>query len=132
MSTTYPDLTYTTFPDQEQSFVEMEDITTGDATLLSQYQQAMLQGNFQAARQALSQMTNANNKLIDSVKINTLFDTCVALERFYKSDIEPYLEQKQQEWEATVAIFTNDFGHVGNFSLNGIYKRNNYFRKHIN
>ena len=125
MSTTYPDLTYTTFPDQEQSFVEMEDITTGDVTLLTQYQQAMLQGNFQAARQALSQMINANNKLIDSVKINTLFDTCVALERFYKSDIEPYLEQKQQEWEATVAIFTNDFGYVGNFSLSGIYKRNN-------
>ena len=125
MSITYADLTYTTFPDQEQTFVEMQDITTTDATNLTNFQQAMMQGDFQAAQAALTSMANANNKIIDAIKLNTLFDTCVALERFYKTDIEPYVEQKQSEWEATVAVFTNDFAYIGAWDNTTAYKRNN-------
>lgn len=125
MSTTYTDLTFTTFPDQEQNFVEMQDIVATDATVLTTYQQAMMNGDFQAAQAALATMANANNKLIDSVKLNTLFDTTVALERFYKTDVEPYIEQKQEEWEATVAIFTNDFAYIGDWNNTTGYKRNN-------
>lgn len=126
MSTTYPDLTYTTFPDQEQSFVEMKDITDGDAVALTNYQNAMKQGDFQAAQQALSSMTNANNKLINAVKLNTLFDTCVALERFYQTNIKPYIEEKQQEWEAIIDVFTDNFAYIGAWNNTTEYKRNNY------
>ena len=41
MSVTYPDLTFTTFPDTEQSFVEMIDLTSSDGALMTQYQTAM-------------------------------------------------------------------------------------------
>lgn len=125
MSVTYTDLTYTTFPDQEQNFVEMIDIGTGDATALTSYQNAMMQGNFQAAQAALASMTASDNKIINAIKLNTLFDTCVALERFYKSDVEPYIDQKQEEWEATVALFTNNFAYIGNWNATTQYKRNN-------
>ena len=87
MSTTYPDLTYTTFPDQEQSFVEMEDITDGDAVALTNYQNAMKQGDFQAAQQALSSMTNANNKLI---KVRIAGDTCDGDDVYFYQNSEKY------------------------------------------
>lgn len=125
MSTTYPDLTYTSFPDSEQSFVEMIDINNSDGVLMTQYQAAMQAGDFATARTVLAQIPNYNNKILDSVKINTLFDTTVALERFYKTNIEPYIEEKQQEWEAIIQLFTNNFSYVGTYQSGQTYQQNN-------
>lgn len=125
MSTTYPDLTYTTFPDSQQTFVEMIDMTSSDGAIMTQYQTAMQNGDFAAARTALSQLPNSNNKIIDALKMNTLFDTTVALERFYQTTIEPYIEEKQQEWEQLVALFTENFAYVGDYSSGQTYQQNN-------
>lgn len=125
MSTTYPDLTYTSFPDTEQAFVEMIDITSSDGALMTQYQTAMQNGDFATARTVLAQIPNANNKILDSVKMNTLFDTTVALERFYKTNVEPYIEEKQQEWEALVNLFTANFAYIGPYQQGNQYKQNN-------
>lgn len=125
MSTTYPDLTFTTFPDTQQAFVEMIDMTSSDGTLMTQYQTAMQAGDFATARTVLNQIPNANNKILDSVKMNTLFDTTVALERFYKTNIQPYIETKQQEWEALVQLFTNNFAYVGAYQQGNNYQQNN-------
>lgn len=125
MSVTYPDLTYTTFPDTEQSFVEMIDLTSSDGALMTQYQTAMQAGDFATARTVLAQIPNANNKILDSVKMNTLFDTTVALERFYKTNVEPYIETKQQEWEQLVALFTANFSYKGAYISGQSYQQNN-------
>lgn len=125
MSTTYPDLTYTTFPDTEQSFVEMIDLTSSDGALMTQYQTAMQNGDFATARTVLAQIPNANNKILDSVKMNTLFDTTIALERFYKTNVEPYIEEKQQEWEALIALFTANFAYKGEYQSGQSYQQNN-------
>lgn len=125
MSTTYPDLTYTTFPDAEQTFVEMIDMTSSDGALMNQYQTAMQNGDFATARTVLAQIPNYNNKILDSVKTNTLFDTTVALERFYQTNIEPYIKEKQQEWEALVALFINNFAYVGPYVSGNTYQQNN-------
>lgn len=125
MSATYPDLTYTSFPDTEQSFVEMIDMTSSDGALMTQYQTAMQNGDFATARTVLAQIPNANNKILDSVKMNTLFDTTVALERFYKTNVESYIEEKQQEWGALVNLFTANFAYVGPYQQGNQYKQNN-------
>lgn len=125
MSTTYTDLTYTTFPDSPQTFVEMTDVNSSDGALLTQYQTAMQAGDFATARAALAQIPNVNNKIIDSVKMNTLFDTCIALERFYNSDIQPYVAQKQAQWEAIVNTFTDNFEYVGVYTQGTSYLQNN-------
>lgn len=125
MSVTYPDLTFTTFPDTEQSFVEMIDLTSSDGALMTQYQTAMQNGDFATARTVLAQIPNANNKILDSVKMNTLFDTTIALERFYKTNVEPYIEEKQQEWEGLVALFTANFAYIGSYQQGNQYKQNN-------
>lgn len=125
MSVTFPDLTYTSFPDTEQSFVEMIDMNSSDGTLMTQYQTAMQNGDFITARTVLAQIPNVNNKILDSVKMNTLFDTTVALERFYKTNVEPYIEEKQQEWEALVNLFTANFVYIGPYQQGSHYKQNN-------
>ena len=125
MSATYPDLTYTTFPDSQQTFVEMIDMNSSDGALMTQYQTAMQNGDFATARTVLSQIPNYNNKLLDSVKMNTLFDTTVALERFYQTNVEPYIEEKQQEWEQLVALFTDNFAYIGDYVSGQTYQQNN-------
>ena len=125
MSTTYPDLTYTTFPDTQQTFVQMIDLTSSDGELMKQYQQAMMNGDFATAQSVLAQMPNANNKIFDSVKANTLFDTTVALQRFYTTNVQDYIETKQQEWEALVQLFTANFAYVGEYNQGSSYKQNN-------
>lgn len=125
MSTTYPDLTYTTFPDVQQTFVEMIDMNSSDGALMAQYQTAMQNGDFATARTVLTQIPNYNNKILDSVKINTLFDTTVALERFYQTNVEPYIEEKQQEWEQLVALFTANFSYKGPYISGQTYQQNN-------
>lgn len=125
MSATYTDLIYTTFPDTEQSFVEMIDMNSSDGALMTQYQTAMQNGDFATARTVLTQIPNYNNKILDSVKMNTLFDTTVALERFYKTNVEPYIETKQQEWEQLVQLFTANFAYIGPYQQGEQYKQNN-------
>lgn len=125
MSATYTDLTYTTFPDTEQSFVEMIDMNSSDGALMTQYQTAMQNGDFATARTVLTQIPNYNNKILDSIKMNTLFDTTVALERFYKTNVEPYIETKQQEWEQLVQLFTANFAYIGPYQQGAQYKQNN-------
>ena len=128
MSTTYEDLSFTTFPDQVQTFVTMLNMTVADGPAILGYQQAMQNGDYATAQQYFSQISNGNQKFIDSTKINTLIDTCIALQRFYQTDIEPYVENKQQAWENTV----NQFSYQGVYSASISYDKNNFVTATVN
>lgn len=128
MSTTYSDLTFTSFPDQIQTFVTMLNMTIGDANAVNGYQKAMRDGNYPLAQQYFNQITNGASKIMDAEKINTLMQTCIAIQRFYESDIEPYLESKQTEWEQSV----NTFNYLGDYSSSISYRKNNFVTSTIN
>ena len=122
MSTTYQSLQFTTFPDDIQSFVAMLNMSVEDGAAVTGYQQAMQAGNNTLARQYYSQITNANQKFIDATKMNTLMDTCVALQKFYKTDIEPYIQSQQTIWGNRI----NQFNYVGDYSASTLYAVNNF------
>ena len=122
MSATYPSLQFTTFPDDIQSFVTMLNMSVEDGAAVTGYQQAMQAGNNTLARQYYSQITNANQKFIDATKMNTLMDTCVALQKFYKTDIEPYIQSQQSIWGNRI----NQFNYVGDYSASTLYTVNNF------
>lgn len=128
MSTTYTDLPNTSFPDSVQSFVTMLDMAINDAPAINGYQEAMREGNYALAQSYLSQITNGNQKIINSTKLNQLLDTCVALQRFYSTDIEPYVNNKQTEWENNV----NRFSYLGNYSASEAYVKNNFITATVN
>lgn len=122
MSATYQDLSFTTFPEQVQTFVTMLNMAVSDGASVAGYQQAMQQGDYNLAQQYFSQITNGNQKFVDATKMNTLMDTCVALQRLYSTDIEPYIEAKQAEWEDKV----NQFTYAGVYSSSISYYKNNF------
>ena len=122
MSTTYQSLQFTTFPDNIQSFVTMLNMSVEDGAAVTGYQQAMQAGNNTLARQYYSQITNANQKFIDATKMNTLMDTCVALQNFYLTDIQPYIDNLQATWTDRV----DQFNYVGDYSASTLYAVNNF------
>lgn len=128
MSSTYTDLQYTTFPDSVQTFVTMLNISVSDAEAVNGYQQAMRVGDYATAQSYMSQITNGNQKIIDATKFNTLIDTCVALERFYQTDIAPYVENKQEEWQNEI----DKFSYVGEYSSSTSYLKNNFVTTTVN
>lgn len=122
MSTTYPDLPKTSFPDSFQTFTDMLDITAADAVNVKGFQEAMLAGNTELANTYFNQITNANKKFVTADFMNSLFQTCIAVQRFYKDDYESTIEQKETEWREEVL----QMSYIGPFSLTTQYKRNNY------
>lgn len=128
MSSTYTDLQYTSFPDSIQSFVTMLDMAVNDAPAINGYQRAMRDGDYNTAQTYLSQIVNGNQKIIDATKLNTLLDTCVALQRFYTTDIEPYTDNKQTVWENNV----NRFSYLGEYSASSSYLKNNFVTSVVN
>jgi hypothetical protein len=128
MSETYTDLSFTSFPDEIQTFVTMLNMTIEDASAINGYQTAMRNGDYTLARQYFNQINNGSQKIVDAEKINTLMETCIAIQRFYKSDIEPYLEEKQEDFQAII----NTFSYVGQYNSNRSYKKNNFVLSNVN
>lgn len=121
MSTSYPDLTLTNFPEAVDTFVQMLDIVASDATNLKVYQTAMEEGNVVQANAALSNITNGARKLLTADKINKIFNSIEALERFLASDIIPYVNQLQSNWQTEI----NKFIYKGDYSSSTSYVINN-------
>lgn len=118
----YPDLAYTTFPETVQTFVTMRDVVAADGANIKGFQDAMEAGNTALAQQYYSNISNADSKFINAEKLNTLFQTCVALQRFYKTDIQPYVTAKQAEWQDVI----DEFDYMGAFNTNDQYYPNNW------
>lgn len=128
MSTRYPYYPSTTFPNTVQTFVTMLDVLSADAAALAGYQQAMEGGDIALAQQYYQQISNASQKIIDAQKLNTLIDTCMALEEFYKDDIQTWLESQQATWQQRV----DQFNYMGLFSASTQYEVNNFVLYAIN
>ena len=122
MSNTYPSLQFTTFPEQVQTFVTMLNMAIADGPAIKGYQQAMQNGNNALAQQYYAQITNADQKFIDATKMNKLMDTCVALQKFYLTDIQPYVENLQTEWTNRI----EQFNYLGDYSASILYEVNNF------
>ena len=122
MSATYPTLPFTTFPDSLQSFTLMQDILASDAEAVMGFQNAMQEGNVEEAQQYYAQIANADNKFINAQKMNALFNTCEALEKFYQSDIQGYVTNKQTEWQNIL----NNFTYMGVYNNTIQYQVNNW------
>lgn len=121
MSVSYPDLPLTSFPESVDTFVEMLDIVASDATALKAYQTAMENGDINAANSALTSMTNGVRKILTADKINKIFESVEALQRFFSTDIIPYITQLQTNWQTEI----NKFIYRGAYSSSVAYTKNN-------
>ena len=77
------------FPQQVQTFNQMQDISASDGALIAQYQIAMQAGNLTLAKQILDQIPNSQSKIITADYLNTINDTVVAVEKYFQARYSP-------------------------------------------
>jgi len=112
MSITNPDLIYTTYPDTIDNILLKSNITNAtDSSLVQQIQAFYVAGDFASAAALMTANPQLNGKIFNANDFNQLRDAIIALERFYNSDISPYIETKQTEWQNI----------IDKFSFKGIY-----------
>ena len=122
MSTLYQDLPLTNFPGNIDTFTTWLDIVSTDGPLIYQYQQALQAGNSTLANQILAQIPQGAQKIIKAVDLNTLTQAMLAVERFYLTDVEPYIQTQQESWLATI----QQFSYQGVWSSGTSYVTNNF------
>lgn len=121
MSTLYPDLALTQYPENLDTFTTWLNITSTDGPLIAQYQAAMEAGNTVLANQILTQIPSGTQKIIKATDLNQLTQAMLAVERFYKTDIEPYIQAQQESWLNII----NQFSYQGIWSSGTAYLQNN-------
>ena len=82
---------------------------------------AMNQGNQTLANQILATLPSASQKIITATDFNTFSQCIQAIERFYLTDIEPYLENQQESWLNVIG----QFSYKGVWSSGTSYETNN-------
>lgn len=118
----YNDLPLTNFPSSIDTFTTWLNITTTDGPLIYQYQQALQAGNSTLANQILAQIPQGTQKIIKAVDLNTLTQALLAVERFYLTDVEPYIQERQESWLTTI----QQFSYQGVWSSGTSYVTNNF------
>lgn len=121
MSTTYTDLTETQFPDKVDDLSRMSDLTTSDLTLVNQYYTYYNAGNLAAAAQLLIDHPTLMNKIFNAAKFNILRDALIALQRYYKSDVQTYIDSTRDSLQGEIDTFVP----VGIYSDSVSYVKNN-------
>lgn len=125
MSTTYTDLPETAFPDAVDELSRMSDLVASDMTLVNQYYSYYNAGNLTAAAQLLADNPNLISKLFNAAKFNILRDALIALERFYFSDVQTYIDSTRQSLQSEIDKFTA----LGEYSTTVQYVKHNVVTK---
>ena len=128
MSTLYPDLSLTNFPNSIDQFMTFLNIVATDGPLIAQYQSAMEAGNITLANQILTQIPQSTQKIITAVDLNTLSQSMLAVERFYSTDIEPYIDNLQESWINII----QQFEYKGAWQSGTTYITNNLVSYNVN
>lgn len=121
MSTLYQDLPLTNFPSSLDTFTTWLNVTATDGPLIAQYLSAMNAGNQVLANQILSQISAASQKIITATDLNQMTQAIQAVERFYLTDVQPYIENQQESWLNII----NQFSYKGQWSSGTAYQTNN-------
>lgn len=106
MSKTYTDLPETQFPDAIDELSRMSDLTSGDIPLVNEYYAYYNAGNMTAAAQLLANNPSLLSKLFNAAKFNILRDALIALQRFYMSDVQTYIDSTRQSLEEEINDLT--------------------------
>lgn len=93
MSQSYLDLTETNFPQAIDTFDRATDVTLDLLPLVNQYQNLYNNGKLKEAGQLLIEHPELQNCMINAKTINRCYDGIKALQRYYFSDIQKYIEE---------------------------------------
>ena len=104
MSTTYTDLYETKFPNEVDNWDRYIDPTIQTLSAITQYQTYYDRGDFENANAVLENNPSLKRIIINASTINKMLDGIVAVQRFYFSDFQTYLQniiQLKGEWNSS-------------------------------
>lgn len=93
MSQSYLDLPETNFPQMVDTFDRATDVTIDLLPLVKQYQNLYNNNRLNEASQLLIDNPQLQNCMINAKTINRCYDGIKALQRYYFSDIQKYIEE---------------------------------------
>lgn len=92
MSTTYIDLDNTNYPDSIDNYDLFLDPTAESLSLINQYYTYFDTGNLTSATALLEANPTLKQMIINADNMNKFRDSILAIERFYFSDVQQYLQ----------------------------------------
>lgn len=128
MSQSYPQFPLTNFPQNVDTFLPFLNISPSDLNLLKQYQTALENNDPATAQSVFALIPNGIQKIVNSTNLNQLREAVLAMEQFYKTDVKPYITNKQTEWQNIV----NRFQYKDTFNSTQSYERNNIVSYNLN
>ena len=93
MSQSYLDLVETNFPQAVDTFDRATDVTLDLLPLVQEYQTLYQSGKLNDAANLLNNHPELQNCMINAKTINRCYDGIKALQRYYFSDIQKYIEE---------------------------------------
>lgn len=121
MSITYPELLYTNFPESVDVIPNKKDLSASNLQNMKNYQNAINTNNLSLAQQIKTDNPNLVLEMIDALGINKISNGLIAVQKFFKSNVDGYIQQKQTEFDAKV----NELAYIGNYNSVTIYKNKN-------
>lgn len=87
MSAKYPDLEYTTFPEQIDKQMEIRDPSDTDYPLIRVYNSKLASGDYVGAQQYLKEHSELLECMMNAEKILRIHQSIIALQRYFNSNI---------------------------------------------
>lgn len=92
----YNDLPLTNFPDTEDTWARMQDITVNLITVAQQYNALWESGDVTGANTLLENNPGLINTIFNADKWNKLRDAIISMERFYLNDVQTFIDRVAQ------------------------------------
>lgn len=128
MSEKYPQYPLTDFPKSVDTYEAFMDMSQTDYALVKQYQDALESQNLSLAQTIFTQIPYNTRKIISALRLNQLREAVLAMEKFYGTDVKPYIDLKQVEWEA----YVDRFSYIGVYNPTTQYVKNNVIQYNDN
>ena len=94
MSTTYSDLPYTNFPEDQEDLIVYQNVNQSSKNIVDTYLAKVASGNFEEAQTYYTEHENVLKKIIiNENTINKLLQSIIAIERMFSNDIDGYINR---------------------------------------
>ena len=117
----YNDLPLTNFPESEDNWARMSDLSASLLAVAKQYENLYGAGDITSANNLLNQYPDLKDALFTPERWNELRDAIISLERFFLTDVDAMITHVTQ---ATIGIDNNATGSDANINAYSVAKVN--------
>lgn len=131
MSQSYPQYSFSNFPENVDNFQYMQDLTSSEISLMKEYKRLVDTGNITLAQQILKDNPNLTSKIFNSEKYNKLRDAILTVQKTFNDNVQGYIDLKQKEIEVYIDGKKVDIKNFTDEAIAEMLGKKNYFIKYV-